>query len=353
MKLVNQTAVSARIDLGQLEDTSVRYGMLTAKATFSVDERGGVELDRREPYPLYAKDEPHAFGVLPSDTLPRRDSVFEVIVLGAAVCSRPVREAWVALRIGARQRRLRVSGDRFWEAGPSGLTISAAQPFTRMDLTWQRAFGGACDVLLDADTPYELADGLNRYGKGFDADKLTADYAKALRAPPGYPKLIGFRRELPNIEDPERLVAQATDAPPPVCWATMPSDIGFMTKSAYDSMQAAGKPETMAQVLSRYYHRAHPDWVMALPAAGSGVELSGMTPDRPLAFQLPQLRVMADYELGPRQGVRELEPHLLVLLPDERRFYLVYRHFFTFQASPNELRSFRLRLAEGWFGTES
>jgi hypothetical protein len=74
-----------------------------------------------------------------------------------------------------------------------------------------------------------------------------------------------------------RAMSRATDAPPPVCWATMPSDIGFMTKSARDSMQAAGKPETMAQVMSRYYHRAHPDWVMELPAAGSAVELSGMT----------------------------------------------------------------------------
>jgi hypothetical protein len=62
---------------------------------------------------------------------------------------------------------------------------------------------------------------------------------------------------------------------------------------------------------------------------------------------------MADSELGSRQGARELEPHLLVLLPDERRFYLVYRHFFTFQAAPDERRSFRLRLAEGWFGAES
>ena len=60
------------------------------------------------------------------------------------------------------------------------------------------------------------------------------------------------------------------------------------------------------------------------------------------------MQVLADYELGERAGTRELGPQLLMLLPEESRFYLVYRHFFTMEVTQGMQRSFRLRLAEGW-----
>jgi hypothetical protein len=57
---------------------------------------------------------------------------------------------------------------------------------------------------------------------------------------------------------------------------------------------------------------------------------------------------VADYVLGGRSGTRELVPQLLMLLPEARRFYLVYRASFTMEVQPEIERAFRLRLAEGW-----
>ena len=60
-------------------------------------------------------------------------------------------------------------------------------------------------------------------------------------------------------------------------------------------------------------------------------------------------QVLADYQVGDRSGTLELEPQMLVLLPEESRFYLVYRKVFNFQDKPKIERSMRLRLQEGWY----
>jgi hypothetical protein len=348
VKVVNSTPVPVRLDLGELDGTTVKYGMLVAKATFTLNVDGLPELETQQPLPILDRDEDGELGLLPRDTLPRRDSAFEVIVVGAAYAPRPTAASWIELRVGPYHKRLRVSGDREWVEAASGPAITSAVPFQRLDLGWHRAFGGSCKVMLDADTPFEFKDPLNPDGRGFDPEKLALDYGKALRAPTGYPKLIGHRRWLPNLEDPEHLIHRPSDAPPPACWSTVPATAGFLYRSAIDRAQVAGE-ETLAEHLSRYYHRAHPDWVLPCPSEGSPVELFGMTPDRPLQFRMPRTRVLADYEVGSRAGTRELEPHLMMLLPEKRQLYIVYRHFFTLQATPAEQRSFRIRLAEGWF----
>jgi hypothetical protein len=80
------------------------------------------------------------------------------------------------------------------------------------------------------------------------------------------------------------------------------------------------------------------------------VILTGLTPgSEPLSFALPAVRVFVDYVSGLRTGTRELRPHALVLLPEERRFYLVFRHAFTYDY-PSAERSMRLRVERGgWY----
>jgi len=77
--------------------------------------------------------------------------------------------------------------------------------------------------------------------------------------------------------------------------------------------------------------------------------MSGMSPRGKLSFTIPPLRVIADYVLGDRTGTRELAPQLMVLLPEQMRFYIVYRASFTLETTPSMERSFRLRTTQGWF----
>jgi hypothetical protein len=220
-----------------------------------------------------------------------------------------------------------------------------------MPMTWDRAYGGSTECWIDAESVIDLEHPMNKYGRGFDAAKLAVDVGKAFASPAGYPRLRpDYVRLLPNLEHPRTAIQRFADEPRAYCWATMPTDIGAHVQRAHDHMAHYKTGLSQQDMLTMVYHRAHPDWILDIPPIDTIVALSGMTAGPRFAFRIPRLRILADYQLGERTGVRELEPQLLLLLPEQSRFYLVYRHFFTIEELPKDVaRSWRLRLAEGWF----
>ncbi|HEY0138620.1 MAG TPA: DUF2169 domain-containing protein [Nannocystis sp.] len=348
MELVNYTPVPAQLRVSTIEGRDdARHGIIAAKATYTVASDGTATLETQTPYPLFEVDQPTPFGLLPADSVPRRDRALEVIVLGAAHGQGRARMT-VELEVGRHRQSLLVTGDRYWTGQRRGAEISEPLPIDRMPLNWDRAHGGSAECWIDEHSILDLEHPMNRYGRGFDAGKLAQDLGKAFRPPAGYPRLApDYRRWLPNIEDPRHPIDGWNDDPRPYCWATLPTDIGAHVQQAHDRVRD-GEPMTPDEMLQVVYHRAHPDWVLPVPPSEASVTLRGMTTRGTWSFRLPRLQVFADYELGERTGTRELEPHLLMLLPEESRFYLVYRHFFTMEVRRGMRRSFRLRLAEGW-----
>jgi hypothetical protein len=351
MLLVNQTAVPAALLVTEMPEEGCRGGMLVAKATFQLSA-GTAQLVTADPLPLYAEPMPLAdVGELPADLVPREDEAFEVILLGAchAPGGHPVREAGIRLSVGAVQRELRVLGDRAWLGRGPAATIGAPEPFVRMPLTYERAFGGSAEIRLDPHSIFPVFDPINQRGKGFDPDEYVDGCAAAFECAPGFPVVAPGPRSLPNLEDPAQPIRAWSDRPPPACWATIPFDVGFASRAIAARLERHGAAPSRAQQTQAAYFRAHPDWTFdALPRARSDVRLEGASAGGRLSFALPALRIVADYELGSRQGVLELRPHALVILAELARFCLVYRAFFRFNEAPGEARSFRLRLVEGW-----
>lgn len=351
MQLVNQTAVPARLLVTEMPGEGCRGGMLVAKATFQL-AGSSAELVTADPLPIYAAPTPLAdVGDLPADLVPREEPAFEISLHGAchAPGGQPAREARVALSVGSVQRALRVVGDRVWVGRGPAATIGEPEPFVRMPLIYERAFGGSAEVRLDPHSIFPVFDPLNQRGKGFDPDEYLAGCAAAFECAPGFPVVAPGPRALPNLEDPAQPVRAWSDRPLPACWATIPLDAGFATRAIAARLARHGTAPTRAQQAQAAYFRAHPDWTFdAPPRARSEVRLEGTRASGRLSFALPALRIAADYELGRRQGVLELRPHALVILAELARFCLVYRAFFRFDEPPGEARSFRLRLAEGW-----
>lgn len=348
LELVNQTTAAANVRVSLDERSGLRYGALTAKATFLIRTDGTAEIDSQNPFPLFDKDQETALGILPSDLHPRKDPVFEVILLGAAYAKdkTEISHRMVELVIGNVRRRILVFGDRYWESSEK---ISSPRPFVRMPMTYEYAFGGSCEAAFDEHTVLDVEDRMNRYGRGFDAEKVAHDLAACFRSPKGFPK-ITCKRMLPNLENPENLISKFADAPEPCCWATVPLDIGFRMIEAMKVFQRTGTPPELEGARNMVGHRAHPDWIIDVPPPNSIVSMQGMRPDIDIfSFTLPSVRIVADYVLGKRTGFRELAPQLLVLLPEEARFYIIYRTVFTMQADPEMERSFRLRLENGWY----
>ncbi|MEO7329145.1 MAG: DUF2169 domain-containing protein [Minicystis sp.] len=354
MELVNRTPLVADLRLARApgprteSEHTLKLGMIVAKATFRFGATE-AEIETQAPVPLFSDDQETELGLLPRDDLPRGDPAFEVVVLGAAHApmGREIAQRTVALTVGSERRELLVTGDRAWELREGTRRISAPARFSRMPLTYARAFGGTIEVLIDREAPIDIADPLNPQGKGFDPGPAIEAQAQLFQVPPGYPQYDALRR-LPNVEDVKAPISRWDDAPRPVGWAAVPMSIGLhaLRIVGRDPRDAARPdPEAFAPDV---FHRAHPDWVIALPKRGSTVTLEGLTPEPRVSFALPALRVHADYLVDARVGTLDLAPQMLVLLPEERRFYLVYRALFSMEVHPDQARVMRLRVSPGW-----
>jgi hypothetical protein len=249
--------------------------------------------------------------------------------------------------VGDVTRRLRATGDRVWEGEPGeNARIGPPEPFVELPMTWARAFGGAARVELDPGSFVELAHPLNAEGRGHDHVTEAVEMGKALSCPEGFPRFDPVR-PLPNIEDPDAPVAAWSDEPLPVCWAPVPMSSGMLAERLRrrDGESPQG-PDFGDPLL---FERAHPDWIIAPPPERATVRLEGMTQGgEPFEFDMPPARVLADLDVGGSAKRMEVRPRALVLLPEERRFYIVFRGGTHFVYKAPEERVLRLSLARGW-----
>ncbi|MGH7304577.1 MAG: DUF2169 domain-containing protein, partial [Candidatus Rokuibacteriota bacterium] len=267
MDLVNLTPVPARVSVSSVENVPHRLGMLVAKATFRIAEGGRAELDTQDPIPLYDGDEVTEVGVRPRDDLPRHDPAFEVLLLGAAYGAegRLVPERTVSLSVGSHRRELLVVGDRSWTSRTS---ISEPVPFVRMPMTFDRTFGGSCDVRVDDGAVATVVHPPNRHGRGFDPEPAARALGAFLKSPDGYPQWTQ-ERPLPNLEDPAARIERYEDAPDAVCWSALPMDTLLhlrrgVTLPAENGAPGATEPPAApmlgtAWMKDGFFHRAHPD----------------------------------------------------------------------------------------------
>jgi hypothetical protein len=133
--------------------------------------------------------------VYPSDLVPYKVRADVVLVGHAHAPGGSATSMEVAFRFGSGgngfARRALVFGDRRWQKAKVGHEPSAPEPFARMPVAFDRAFGGP-------------RFGANPIGLGFH-DPMHVG-----------PVL------LPNIEDPDRVLKSPKQAPPPAVFAPIP-----------------------------------------------------------------------------------------------------------------------------------
>ena len=348
MQLINSSSVPTDFDIiAKLPDGS-RAIIFTAKATFNIQENGQVKLERDNPLPLLKQDEETGLGILPGDASLRLDPAFEVIMLGQAHASegQATTEMKVSLGVGDEYRELDVSGDRQWRGEGEGASLSAAEKFKSMPLTWDRAFGGTQQVEIDREAYLDVSWPYNTMGKGFDHISQARELGVAFSSPDPYPRFEAIR-ELPNIESPDERVQRWGDTPLPVCWATVPQSSGLLLERFKRSCESSGKDHVLLGA-PEMNHRAHPDWVIETPPAGASVRLDGACKAGRIDFRIPEMRVVAELKDGRRVQKIELHPRSMVLLPEEMRFYLTFKAVRNYESRDGETRKARIKVLKGW-----
>ena len=175
----------------------------------------------------------------------------------------------VAFRAGSVKRRIAVFGDR--ERMPGG-GVTKPIPFSAMPLVWERAFGGP-----------DFAE--NPTGKGLDKDnKLAA--------------------QLPNLEDPDRLLLDRGDRPEPVCPFPLAVDnpLRRILSGTYDKQWLDTRwPAYPDDCKPEFFYSAQSGQRLASSPGGTAffagdeeVELIGLHHDYPhIRSRLPAVRIRA------------------------------------------------------------
>jgi hypothetical protein len=253
----------------------------------------------------------------------------DVLVLGTAYTrpGSPATQTDVTLRVGPIRKTVRVFGDRAWQAGLLS-RMSRPEPFEKLPLTWERAFGGTDET--PGETPQQHAEPRNPVGIGF----RTGNGKRELEGLP-----------VPNLEDPNRLISSWKDRPAPagfgpLCphWEPRRSHAG-----TYDaSWQKQRAPYLPRDFDPRFFQAAPPDQVVpGYLKGGEEVELLGATPSGTLRFRLPAYQVQAAYRVDGTEQVRPANLDTVIVEPDEARLVLVWR-----TVLPCDKRALRVREVE-------
>ena len=224
----------------------------------------------------------------------------DVFVTGHACApdERPTERSVVSVAVGERRKVVAVHGDRTWLAGGR---ISAPRPFTRMPLTWARAFGGPSP-----------------------SDKRP-DVEAACRNPVG----MGLGGDaLPNLEDADHPITDRSDRPPPACFA--PIAPGWLPRRPFAGTYDAAWVRRRAPRLPTDFD---PQFFTAAALAfdqplvgGESMELVGVSPHGPLRLEVPKPALRIEVcAAGQWDETRTPSLDSIHVLPDDELMVLTWR----------------------------
>jgi len=201
--LYNQTPSAAERNW-VLDKNGAKSWVVVVKATFDIFPDGKMKLSDKQEEALYGEQysgEPGKSSVLYDGDLIGPKWNTDVVLNGHAYApaGKPVTKVTVTMKVHKIAKSLKVFGDRRWGNGLLG-----PEPFVKMPLTYERAFGGWDTI------PEKLADQRleprNPIGAGF-----------AIRAE----HLVN--KPLPNVEDPQYSITSCKDRPPPAGFGVVAS----------------------------------------------------------------------------------------------------------------------------------
>jgi hypothetical protein len=319
----NPTSLDVSLASGRISDE-------IAVAALVVNLALGIDGDR-----LVTLPEP--FGASETDPLAdvRRARLWHgVSVTAAGHAVGPRRAPYVCpviLRVGGAERRLIVFGRRRWERRLSGgLEPSPAQPFDRIALSFERAFGGGYDLppglMPGTNLPHpgmRVGYPLNQHGTGYYPDERAA-----IGAP------------LPSIERPDQLVKRWNDAPEPAGFTPCSDLVAWRLRNTIPATAQEDDAKSALLRTLRMQHHAPPSLIFEDVTSGTPIDLQGLS-GGPLRFLVPGSPARVSI-VGARKVETEVQPRLRALHVDADRhaIRLVFAHAFHYhpQRPPRWIR---------------
>lgn len=306
------------------------------KATYDLSPNGALE-PAEEQDPIVAYDELRGDPTTTSiareaETMPPKPLGTDVFLVGHAVAAKGgTQQMEVRLRLGPVDKRAMVFGTRVWSDAGLGATPSDPQPFDRIPLIYEHAFGGE-DQSPEDEAQWE-GEARNPIGRGFRAKKTRTEWLHSL---------------LPNIEHPDALLRSPDDRPAPVGFG--PIGRHWQPRLQYTGTYDERWVQERAPLLpddfdERFHHAAPPDQIVAGHVqGGEPVDVLGCTAEGLLRFVLPALRPTAQVRLLLRDEALELRCESVTIDTDRMKLLLLYKAALALPGDLLDVREIRIEL---------
>jgi hypothetical protein len=236
------------------------------------------------------------------------------VILIAEACApegRIVTEMFAGISAAGRKRIMKVSGDRYWKKGMLTMKPSEPEPFKRMPIIYEKAYGGT--HVIDEKEVIILSEQINPIGMGFAGKRDSRELEQT---------------SVPNIEDPECLMKSPSDKSRPVgCGAIAPEWHPRVSYAGtYDEVwQRERSPLLPDDFDPLYYHAAHPDFIFPdRLKGGEPFVISGMSPQGRKVFNLPQDEPKIGVDITGRFEAAKAFIRTVLLEPTDDRISIVW-----------------------------
>lgn len=188
--------------------------------------------------------EPGSYPVAESEVVPYKLRT-DIVVTGEAVAQgeRPTPEGYAGVEVGDHRKYVKVFGDREIRGKRGGsLRFTAPEPYERIPLTWDRAYGGV-DPSVPRDEDPETV------GEWLDYLTLVMHPGVYPRNPVGRAYVVNAHawllneRPLPNFEDPDDLLTPArilVEKPTEWWRQPIPAGLGWFGRAWYPRAALGG-----------------------------------------------------------------------------------------------------------------
>ncbi len=307
--IANETRYEADGVWGRTKDGD-HIWIVAVKATFDIEADGTLRLAEKQQKPLVQAEYTGAPGLsslrYDADLVAPKPTTDVVLNATAyAPGGRPSTDFLVTLRIGSLDKTLRVRGDRHWDQGAFGETLSPPKAVTRVPIVYERAFGGFDRT--DPDPRRQRMDARNPIGCGVVA---VANRRAGLAAP--------------NFEYPQGSLETAGPAgfgALDVHWSPR-RELNGTYDAEWERSRRPLLPNDWdpRSLLSAPADQRPPVWFRG----GESVELVNLTPDGELRFLLPRVTLQFRTSIHRRTEEHRGELTTVVIDPDARRLMMVW-----------------------------
>jgi hypothetical protein len=332
-QIINQTPYASAQSWVRDRDGRETW-LVIAKATFDVTSDGQTFLSAKQAEvvrsPVYRSDPADKSSLIYENDCVLGKQATDIVVNGHVVAPNgtPVRSLDVAMQVGSVRKILKVFGNRVWRAGGGGLSVP--EPFTKMPLTYERAFGG---VDQGSENPGRDWYWPNPVGVGFVASASRVTHLRA-----------------PNIEYPDQLITSWESRPAPAGFGVLASHWQERAKlsGTYDkAWEDKRQPLLPLDFDIRHYQSVPKDQqAPGFLVGGERCAVTNMTASGAMRFTLPVIKLLLETRFQDGRKVNNPAPrlHTVIVEPDHSRVSLVWHSAMECHSKVSQLESTRIRL---------